>query len=268
MSDSESNDEYEDDLNILTVKDPPINKQIKHHPNLPDLNKGVCMIDIAKPRSGKSLRLVNYLQNPNFFAGKLDAVYIYSSTMSNGDDTTRFLYEQHSDTIYSEYSDAHLQSIIDYQDSIPKAERPKIALIFDDFIAFPNINKNSLMFKIATSYRHHNIALLVYNTQLLKYVPPVVRASVNYVILSQNSNQKQVLQLMEEYGGCFGEKKFLELYQRATSKPYGFLYLDLYGFTGKSSRPKAYSNFTELMYEAPITCHNKMLEHSTPAKKK
>ena len=255
-------EQYEDDLTILPVKPAPTDKKIKHHPTLPDVNKGACMIDIAKPRSGKTLRTVNYLQNPNFYQGKFDAVYIYSSTMSNGDETARFLYDEFSETIYSEYSDGHLQSIIDYQDRIPKAQRPKIAVIFDDFIAFPNINKNSLMFKIATSYRHHNIGLLLYNTQMLKYVPPVVRASVNYVILSQNSNMKQVEALSEEYGGVYGVDKFKDIFAQATSIPYGFLYLDLYGFTGMGNKPKAYSNFSKLLYEAPVTYtkNKKMLE--------
>ncbi len=255
-------DEYIDDLTILPVKPAPSDKKIKHHPTLPDVNKGACMIDIAKPRSGKTLRCVNYLQNPNFYQGKFDAVYIYSSTMSNGDETARFLYDEFGETIYSEYSDGHLQSIIDYQDRIPKAQRPKIALIFDDFIAFPNVNKNSLMFKIATSYRHHNIGLLLYNTQMLKYVPPVVRASVNYVILSQNSNMKQVEALSEEYGGVYGVEKFKDIFAQATSIPYGFLYLDLYGFTGTGNKPKAYSNFSKLLYEAPVTYtkNKKMLE--------
>jgi len=258
---------FEDDLTILPVKPPPIDKKITHHPTLPDVNKGACLVDVAKPRSGKTLRLVNYLQNPNFYQGKFDAVYIYSSTMSNGDDTARFLYDEFGETIYSEYSDHHLQSIIDYQDSIPKHQRPKIALVFDDFIAFQNINKNSLMFKIATSYRHHNIGLLLYNTQMLKYVPPVVRASANYVILSQNSNQKQVEALAEEYGGTYGVDKFKELFATATSIPYGFLYLDLYGFTGDNNNPKAYSNFTRLLYEAPIS-YTKNKKHLNPDVKK
>ena len=89
-------DDFEDDLTILPVKVPPHEKKIKHHATLPDVNKGACVVDIAKPRSGKTLRLVNYLQNPNFYADKFDAVYIYSSTMSNGDDTARFLYDQYA----------------------------------------------------------------------------------------------------------------------------------------------------------------------------
>ncbi len=42
--------------------------------------------------------------------------------------------------------------------------------------------------------------------------------------------------------------KFKSLLQEATSKPYSFLYLDLYG-----KPAKAFRNFTELLYEAPET---------------
>ena len=259
------NNDYENDLTILPVKAPPVETTLKFDKRLPDINKGALVIDIAKPRSGKTLRLVNYLQNPNFYSGQFDAVYIYSSTMANGDDTARFLYDEFAETIYSDYSDNHLQSIIDYQDSIPKHKRPNIALIFDDFIAFPNIHKNSLMFKIASSYRHHNIKLLVYNTQMLKYVPPVVRSCCNYVILSQNSNVKQVEALAEEYGGTYGTEKFKELFADATSEPYGFLYLDLYGFTGDNNRPKAYKNFSNMIFEAPISYNKKNLVKSFKA---
>jgi len=260
-------DGYEDDLTILPVKPREVVNTVKIHPSLPDINKGCCIVDVAKPRSGKTNRLVNYLQNPNFYQGKFDAVYIYSSTMSNGDDTARFLYDEYGDTIYSEYSDSHLQSIIDYQDSIPKQQRPRIALIFDDFISFTNIKRNSLMFKIASSYRHHNIMMLLYNTQQMRYVPPIVRACANYVILSQNSNLKQVEQFSEEYGNVYGVEKFKELYAEATSIPFGFLYLDLYGFTGSNNKPKAYQNFTKLLYEAPIS-YNKTLDPKISKNKK
>jgi len=260
--------EFEDDLTILPVKPREHEQKVDIHPNLPDINKGCCIIDIAKPRGSKTTRLVNYLQNPNFYQNKFDCVYIYSSTMSNGDDTARFLYDEFGDTIYSEYSDSHLQSILDYQDSIPKPERPRIALIFDDFIAFPNIHRNALMFKIASSYRHHNIMLLLYNTQQMKYLPPIVRSCANYVILSQNSNMKQVEQLAEEYGNTYGTEKFKELFADATSAPYGFLYLDLYGFTGETNNPKAYQNFTKLLYEAPISYTKKSLTPTITKKKK
>jgi hypothetical protein len=236
-----------DDLTILPIKQPIIEKKIKTHPNFFDVNGGACVLDIAAPRQGKTTRICNYFQNPNFLMGKLDAIYIYSSTITNGDATARFLLDQYGETIYSEYSDQHLQNIIDYQDQIPKAQRPNIAIVFDDFIAFHNIRKNSLMFKIASSYRHHNIKLLYYSTQLYKAVPNIVRQSINYAIISSNANNKEVEKMAEEMGARYGNvDKFKSLLNEATEKPYSFLYLDLYG-----KPAKAYSNFTNLIYTAP-----------------
>ena len=241
-----------EDLTILPIKDRPVEKKIKHHPNFFDVNGGACVIDIASPRQGKTTRICNYFQNPNFLCGKLDAVYIYSSTITNGDSTARFLLDQYGETIYSEYSDAHLQTILDYQNQIPKEQRPNIALVFDDFISFPNLKKNSLCFRIASSYRHSNIKLLYYSSQLYRAVPPIVRQSINYAILSQNANNKEVEKMAEEMGARFGDMdKFKSLLTEATEKPYSFLMLDLYG-----KPAKAYSNFTNLIFTAPQILHN------------
>tara|TARA_R110002012_G_scaffold237919_1_gene411670 strand:- start:6585 stop:7367 length:783 start_codon:yes stop_codon:yes gene_type:complete len=241
-----------EDLTILPIKAPLLEKKIGHHANFFDVNGGACVLDIASPRQGKTTRICNYFQNPNFLMGKLDAIYIYSSTITNGDATARFLLDQYSETIFSEYSDAHLQNIIDYQDQIPKHQRPNIAVVFDDFIAFPNIKKNSLMFKIASSYRHHNIKLLYYSTQLYKAVPNIVRQSINYAIISQNANNREVEKMAEELGARFGDmNKFKALLAEATAKPYAFLYLDLYG-----KPAKAFQNFTKLLFEAPMMLQN------------
>ena len=241
-----------EDLTILPIKDRPVEKKIKHHPNFFDVNGGACVLDVASPRQGKTTRICNYFQNPNFLCGKLDAVYIYSSTMTNGDSTARFLLDQYGETIYSQYTDQPLQSMLDYQDSIPKSQRPCIAIVFDDFISFPGLRKNSLCFRIASSYRHHNIKLLYYSSQLFKAVPNIVRQSINYAIISQNANNKEVEKMAEELGARYGDsEKFKSLLTEATAEPYSFLYLDLYG---KPAR--AYSNFTNLIYTAPDVLHN------------
>ncbi len=247
------------DLTILTIKDPPLPDPIEQDPRLPNVSAGACILDVAKPRSGKSVRAVNYFLNPNFYAGKFEQVFIYSPTMSKGDHTTRHLFDEYKETIYNEYSDAHLQGLLDYLDSIPRDRKNRFAIVFDDFISFANLRPNSLMFRIASSYRHHlNGGMLLYNTQQLKKVPPIVRASANYVIVAQNSNLKQVEAMAEEFGNVYGVEKWLELYAEATAEPYSFMYMDLYGYTGDNNgRPKAYKRFDELMYEAPINYSKK-----------
>ncbi len=249
----------ERDLTILTIRDPPIAAPIDHDPRLPNINAGACILDIAKPRSGKTVRTVNFFLNFNFYAEAFESVFIYSPTIGKGDYTSRHLYDRFQSTIYNEYSDAHLKGLLDYLDSIPKESKGRYAIVFDDFIAFPNVKPTSLMFRIASSYRHYlNGGLLLYNSQQLKKVPPIVRASANYVIVSQNSNLQQVESLASEYGNVYGVDKWLELYAEATSEPYSFMYMDLYGYTGDNNgRPKAYKRFDELMYEAPINYSKK-----------
>ena len=44
----------EDDLSILPIKAPLIEKKIDHHPNFFDINGGSCVLDIASPRQGKT----------------------------------------------------------------------------------------------------------------------------------------------------------------------------------------------------------------------
>ena len=95
------------------------------------------------------------------------------------------------------------------------------------------------MFKIASSYRHHNIKLLYYSTQLYKAVPNIVRQSINYAIVSSNANNKEVEKMAEELGARYGNvEKFKNLLNEATARPYG-------------KPAKAYSNFTDLIYTAP-----------------
>jgi hypothetical protein len=83
-------------------------------------------------------------------------------------------------------------------------------------------------------------------------VPNIVRQSINYAIISQNANNKEVEKMAEEMGARYGNiNKFKSLLSEATNKPYSFLYLDLYG-----KPAKAFQNFTNLLYEAPETLAN------------
>lgn len=243
------------DLTILTIKDPPLPDPIEQDSRLPNVSQGACILDVAKPRSGKSVRIVNLLMNPNFFAEKFDECFIYSPTIGAGDHTTRHLYDRYKRTIYNEYSDKHLQGLLDYLDSIPKEQKGRYCIVFDDFIAFGFLKPNSLMFRMASSYRHHlNGGMLYYSTQQLKKCPPIVRASANYVIISQNSNVKQVEAMSEEFGVVYGAKRWLKLYEECTAEPFSFMYLDCYGYTlDNNHRPKIYKRFDELIYEAPIS---------------
>ena len=247
-SEEETQPKFEDNsLEVLEVKPPKEQKLISFHPNLPNINTGACVLDCAPTKSGKTTRISNLLLNPNFFAGLFDCVYFYSATLLAGDITGRFLLDQFEETIFNEYSDKHLRSILDHQQGIPINQRPKIAIIFDDFLSFPNLTPKSLLFRISASYRHYGVGLLYYSSQLFRAIPPIVRQNIQYCILGKNANGKEVMKIYEELGMRYGNyKTFVRLLQTGTEGKYNSLYLDLMG-----SPAKAYKNFNQLIYEAP-----------------
>ena len=218
-----------DDLEILPIKPPPKQDTIDCHPDYFDLNSGSCVVHIGKSKSGKGVCMVNQLLNPAFgLIEKLDIVHVYSPTAKNGDISWRHAVEQIGDTIYEDYSDSHLKSILNQQASFPKKTRPKIAIIFDDIMAMSNINQKSLLWKLSTMYRHYGIALLYYMTQQYKICAPVVRNNTDYMMISRTTNEKEIQAISDEICGKYdGDKQFRKLLNQATAEPYKFLYLKL-----------------------------------------
>tara|TARA_E500000318_G_scaffold111912_1_gene132599 strand:- start:21 stop:821 length:801 start_codon:yes stop_codon:yes gene_type:complete len=232
------------DLTILPVKPSGTEKKLKRelHPNLPDIATGQLGILISPVKTGKSTIISNLLLNKNFFADMFDIVYIISNTIHN-DQTSRFLKEQFPDTIWDEYSDNIIENIVKYQTSFPKDKQPFIAVILDDFLG---IKSKAQIYNLATRFRHYNIGLLLFASQLFRGLPAVIRQNATFAILGgPNPNHKELLKMSEEFGSRYGgDENFLKLYHEATAKRYNFLYLDL-----QSNPSKAYRNFTDLIYE-------------------
>lgn len=216
-------------LDIFQVTPPPKINKIDHHPDMFDLNQGSCVVHLGKSKAGKGVTILNILKAPQFAVmEKLELCYLYSPTAKGGDPTFRHLVEEIPDQIFGTYSDAHLQSILDAQLAIPKDRRPSIILIFDDIAGLPNINKNSLLWKLATCYRHYNIKCLYYMVQMYKQLPPIVRANMDYLLISRCTNAKEVQNMSDEVSSKFdGDKQFRKLLAQATKEPYHFLYLRL-----------------------------------------
>jgi hypothetical protein len=231
-------------LTILEVQPDPdrmdIGKEL--HPNLPDISSGALGLMVAPVKSGKSTIITNLLLNENFYKDCFDQVYIISNTIMN-DNTSRFLKDAFPGTIFGEYSDNLIQSIIDQQLSYKnKKERPIIALILDDFIG---ISDRSLVYKLASRYRHYGIGLLLFSSQVFKGVPPIVRTNMTFAILGKNSNAREMSKITEELGNSFGsDKNFKYLCKHVWKTPYAFAMID---FT--QNPPHMYHSFDRLIWD-------------------
>ena len=236
-------------LEIYDIKPPPIENKIDTHPDYFNLNDGSCVVHIAKSKSGKGVCCVNQILNPAFdLINKLDIIHLYSPTAKSGDVTWRHVVEQMPETIYSDYSDKHLKSILDEQLKFPKSRRPNIGIIFDDIAGLPNINKNSLIWKLSTMYRHYGIKLIYYMVQQFKMITPIVRTNMDYILISRTTNEKEIQDMSTEISSKYdGDKNFKKLLAKATSKPYSFLYLRL------NDQPStAFINFNKKLYTAKM----------------
>ena len=178
------------------------------------------------------------------YRGQFDIVYVISNTIHN-DTTSRFLKEKFPDTVFDQYSDETVKNIINYQKSFPKKDQPFVAIILDDFLG---IKSNSMIYHLATRFRHYNIGLLLMASQLFRGLPPVLRQNATFAIIgSPNPSEFELSKMAEEWGSVFGgEQNFLALYKEATPERYDFLYLDL-----ASNPPLAYKNFTQQIYPPP-----------------
>ena len=233
------------DLTVLPVTPPKHQKKLKRplHSHLPDISIGQLGYLCSPVCTGKSTLISNLLLNKNFYAEQFDIVYIISNTINN-DVTSRFLKNTYPETCYDQYSDSIIENIIAYQESFAKEKRPFIALILDDFLGIKACSK---IFFLASRFRHYNIGLLLFASQLFRGVPNVIRQNATFCIIGgPNPNDKEVGKIAEEFAGNFGgERNFTKLYKQATSKKYNFLYLNL-----QSNPALAYRNFETLIYSS------------------
>ena len=238
---------------IYRVKDPdPIpSKHPPVHPHLPQVEGfggGALVLMISPIATGKSTIISNLLlgdYESGFYNAqeRFDDTFVISNTIAN-DITSRYV--RQAFTTFDEYDDSIVNSIVSRQKSYEsKEDMPDIAVILDDCLG--SIKREASVNHLASRFRHYNIRLLLFSSQKFTgAVSPVIRANATNVIIgSPFPNQAELIRIADEYGDLFGgEKRFLEIYKKATPNRYDFLHLDL-----KSNPPKAYHNFEKLIAE-------------------
>lgn len=236
-------------LKVLPVTEQKADNTFDYDERLPNINNGAMVILVAPPQSGKSVLISNLLLNDNFLANRLEEVYIFSPTIFN-DKTSRFLRDRYENTVYDRYDDYVIEQIIETQNSYALEDRPAIAIILDDIVGL--IPKHSKINYLCSRYRHFNIKLLLFSTQLMKGIPPVVRANASNVIIFPNPNTSELGKMVDEWSGSLGgKKKFIECYQKCCDAKYQFMHIDM-----SKTPPVCYKNFQELVYESTFEAIN------------
>jgi hypothetical protein len=151
-------------------------------------------------------------------------VHIISNTINN-DVTSRFLAERFD--VADTYSDELVNGLLEKQKSYAKKDQPEVALILDDCLG--SIERAAEVNMIATRFRHYNIKLLLFSTQVFRYVSNVIRANcTNLIVGSPFPNQKELWKIAEEYGDLVGgPENWMRIYTKATPERYDFLHMSM-----------------------------------------
>jgi hypothetical protein len=211
------------ELKILKVKEFDEGKSKPLHPHLPQ--PPACVLMVSPVKTGKSTIISNLLLNPAFYGPEyFDETLIISNTINN-DLTSRFL-KEHFD-VEDHYEDEMIDKLIERQKALKKEDQPEVALILDDILG--SLKSGSRVNTLSARFRHYNIKLLLFSTQVFRYVSNVVRQNTtNLIVGSPFPNHKELMKVAEEFGDTVGgQENWLRIYRAATPERYDFLHMDL-----------------------------------------
>ena len=101
-------------------------------------------------------------------------------------------------------------------------------LVFDDLVSDANAFKkgHSAINHLCIKHRHLQCNLL-FTTQYIKAIPPILRRNLDIFVLFKFSNSKSVVeQIYPEISGLITEENFVTLFEYATSNPHDSLIID------------------------------------------
>jgi hypothetical protein len=111
----------------------------------------------------------------------------------------------------------------------PKYKHPRINfLVFDDLVGDANAFKrgHSAINNLCIKHRHLQCNLL-FTTQYIKAIPPVLRRNLDIFVLFKFANAKSVVeQIYPEISAYINEEDFIKLFEYATEKPNDSLIID------------------------------------------
>ena len=105
--------------------------------------------------------------------------------------------------------------------------RPSHLLIVDDCQGtdMHTMARRDLMNHMTIKHRHIPLTIC-YLVQSWTGLPRVIRLNATHFLIYKTGNKKQLSQIYDNFATFVTEAQFLEVYQHATSQPYGFLYID------------------------------------------
>lgn len=199
---------------------------------------------IGKSGSGKSNVVIHMLTSKKLLGGAFDIIlYLCDSP----DDLFRDNLPIPKENFIKNFTDEWLEKLINKQkESVEKKGIDKtksICLIFDDILSKRKFLNGNLIKKLVCETRHYAITC-IFNSQSYKNIPRVVRINVRGLILFPSSLGELEKFAEENALPNMSKKRFLQLIQHCTSKPYQFAFIN---HDAPDPQDKLRRNFTTII---------------------
>ena len=175
-------------------------------------------------RTGKSTILVNLLYNKEFYYGLFDKIIFISPTVMN-DLTLKHLREDDEVIKINDNLDdldGILKVIVEEKEKNEETRKEFYLIILDDCLGL--IKPKSYVSYLCSRYRHYKISL-IFTSQNFRSINNIIRTNATFYLLFKTANNKTYTKYVEEFGNIF--ENFEEMYKKATTEPYNFLFLNL-----------------------------------------
>ncbi len=184
---------------------------------------------IANKGAGKTTTLCNIMR---YYRGHFDEIHLFSPTVHLDNKWACMIdeFELDDEHIHESYEEKYVKKLVK---SIEKfninkrgGDKVKILMIFDDIVMdLPKNNRRTIFNKLSMNHRHYFISTMVIS-QSFKALDTKVRSNATAFALYRTENIEEKLKIVKELAGSVGRKKFTEIYNMATGKKFGFLFIN------------------------------------------
>jgi hypothetical protein len=191
--------------------------------------------------SGKSTVLQSMILD--IYAGVFQRIYIWSPSVFIDpiwvpvrDYLKKVLHQDEikEKTLFDHYNESDLDRVISTQFKVVEHQKQNkqkhifsILVIVDDFADSPSFTRNSkLLHSLYTRGRHVFIPSVT-ATQVYKAISPIIRKNLTSIYMWKLRNWADHMAWLEELAAMVSKEHLEQMYQLATSEPYGFLYIHL-----------------------------------------
>jgi hypothetical protein len=137
------------------------------------------------------------------------------------------IYFDHYDPVALEHIISVQHKLAQYQKKQGHNKIYQILVIVDDFADQPTFTRSDKLLHSLYTRGRHTFVSSITSTQVFNALSPIIRKNATELYIYRLRNYRDLESLIEELSALYDKKTLLELYNKATSEPHSFWYINL-----------------------------------------